>query len=102
MPLSHPVALAAVPSKRIVLLLLIHCLLLLSLFVGVVFGPCFIMKYVLITFAIISLRMQVLVALLLLSSCCCVALSGPHASHLTTLWVDLQCVIVVKFTYFLD
>ena len=57
-------ALAAVLSKGIVLLLLIHCLLLLSLFVAGRFGPCFIMQYVLISFVIIFLRMKELFALL--------------------------------------
>ena len=51
--LSHPVALAAV-----------HSLLLLPLFVGFVDGPCFIMQYKLISFAIISLlKMKELVAI---------------------------------------
>ena len=35
MPLGHPVALAAVPSKGMVLSILIHCLLLIPLFVRV-------------------------------------------------------------------
>ena len=33
MPLGHPVALAAVPSKGMVLLLLIYCLLMIAFFV---------------------------------------------------------------------
>ena len=36
---------AAVCSKAVVLLLLIHSLLLLSLSLGVVFGPCFVVQY---------------------------------------------------------
>ena len=38
-------ALAAVCSKAVVLLLLSYCLLLIILFVGVVFGPWFVMYY---------------------------------------------------------
>ena len=54
MPLIYPVALAAV-----------HSLLLLPLFVGVCVWPLFlfIMQYVLISFAIISLKMKEFVAI---------------------------------------
>ena len=61
MLLSRPVALAAVGSKCIALLLLSHCLLLMSYFVGGCFGPFY---YALISFVIISLRMKELFALL--------------------------------------
>ena len=52
-------------------LLLIHCLLLLPLFVGsLVFGPCFVMQYLVSFFSFASLlsRKRELVALLSLSS----------------------------------
>ena len=43
-------ALAAVRSKVVVLLLLIHCLLLLPLFYGdFVFGPCFVVQYLVLS-----------------------------------------------------
>ena len=59
--------LAAVPFKAVVLLLLIYCLLLLPLFCGCfVFGPCFVVQYLmpLSIFAIISSGKRELVALL--------------------------------------
>ena len=37
--------LAAVCSETMALLLLIHCLIILPLFVKVLFGPCFVMYY---------------------------------------------------------
>ena len=40
-------------SKGVVLLLLIHCLLLLSLLVGVVFDPCFVTHY-LVSFLVLQ------------------------------------------------
>ena len=46
MHLSTSVASAALHSKMVVLLLLIHCLLLLLLFCkGFVFWPCFVVQY---------------------------------------------------------
>ena len=52
--LSPLVALAAVHSKAVVLLLLIHCLLLLPLFCGgFVFGPCFVVQY-LVSFIVLQ------------------------------------------------
>ena len=43
-------------SKAVVLLLLIHCLLLPSLFCrGFMVGPCFVVRYLVSSFAIISL-----------------------------------------------
>ena len=53
--LSHPVAPAAVRSKSVVLLLLIHYLLLLPLFcvVDFYFGPCFVVQY-LVSFLVLQ------------------------------------------------
>ena len=55
------VACAAARSKAMVLLLLIRCLLLLSLCGSFVFGPCFVMQYLVY---IISLGKRELVAFL--------------------------------------
>ena len=67
--------LAAVPSKAVILLLFIQCLLLLPLFVGVISVSsllCFAVFCVLSSFAIISMGKRELVALLLLRFECLV------------------------------
>ena len=68
---------AAIRSKAVVLLLLIHCLLVLPLFVGVL---CWVLHLLFSTlapssFAIILMGMKEVVALLYLSSWCLVAVS---------------------------
>ena len=59
--------LAAFPSKMVVLLMLFHCLLLLSLIVFSMFSSSFVMQYLVsfLFFAIILLRKRELVNLLL-------------------------------------
>ena len=60
-----PVASVDVRSKMVVLLLLIHYLLLLSFYVSFLFGPCFVMQYLVsffFSFAIISLMKRELAA----------------------------------------
>ena len=65
-PPPKAVALAVVPSKALVLLLLIHCLFLHLLFVGFYFWSlfCYAVLNVLSSCAIISIRKRELVALL--------------------------------------
>ena len=86
---------AALHSKEMVLLLLVHCLLLLSLCVVVL---CLVLIFytvlsVISRFAIISMGYRELVALFQLSSCCHVAVSFLLL-FLTLPWVGLKCVIV--------
>ena len=67
-------ALAAVRSKAVILLLFIYCLLFLPFFCGSsMLGPCFAVLCVGSSFAIILLGKRELVALLLLCSECHVA-----------------------------
>ena len=71
-PPPLPVALAAVCSKVVVLLLLIYCLMYFPLFVGVLCLPlfCYALLCIHPSFAIILKRKRKLVALLLLSNRC--------------------------------
>ena len=68
---------AAVRSKVVVLLLLNYCFMYLSLFVGILCWSlfCYVLIYVLSSFAIILMRKRELVALLLLSFGCIVTLN---------------------------
>ena len=84
------VALAAVSSKGVVVLLLIHCRLLLPLLDSAIVQCCALLC-VHSSFAIISMGMRELVALLCLSSCCLVIVVWLF---LTIPRVCLQFVIV--------
>ena len=96
MHLSPPVALAAVRSKAMVLLLLIYCLMYFPLFVGALclYLFCYALLCVHSSLAIILKRKRKLVALLLLSYRCIVTINVLWL-FLTEPWVGLQCVIVV-------
>ena len=87
---------AAVRSKAVVLLLLIHCILYLTLSVGVLCWSlfCYALLCVIFSFAIILTRKSGLVALLQLSSWCLVTVNVLWL-YLMVQWVGLQCVIVV-------
>ena len=80
MHLSPLVALAAVRSKAVVLLLLIYCLVYFPLFVGVLrlFLFCYALLCVLSSFAIFLKWKRGLVALLLLSCGCICSVALPH------------------------
>ena len=82
-------------SKAVVSeLLLIHCLLLSPLFVGVfMVGPCFVVHYLVSSFAIISLEKKDSWLLYLIAFKCHLTVS-VLCLFLTVLWVGLQCVIV--------
>ena len=96
MYLSPTVALAAVGSKVVVLLLLIYCLMYFPWIVGVLwlFLFCYALLCVHSRFAIILTRKRKLVALLLLSHRCIVTINVLWL-FLTVPWLGLQCVIVV-------
>ena len=47
MRLSPPMVSAAVRSKAVALLMLVHCLLSVTMMLGFAFGPCFVVQYVL-------------------------------------------------------
>ena len=93
-------ALAAVPSKALVLLLLIYCLMYFPLLVGdpCLYLFCYTFLCVHFRFAIISKRKRMLVALLLWSYRSIVII---HVLWLFLMvpWVGLQCVIVVFPNY---
>ena len=72
--------------------MLIHCLLLSPLFLGVYVGPCFVVHYLVSSFAIISLGKKD--SWLLYFSCRLISFDSVLCLFLTVLWVDLQCVIV--------
>ena len=88
--LSPQVASAAVNSKTSVLLLLIHCLLLLPMFVGVLCLVQYLVSFLVLHSS--HLKWE-LVAWLWLSSWCLVAVS-ILCLFFVALWVGLQCVIV--------
>ena len=90
LPLSPPVAWAAVCSKAVVLLLLTFCLLLLPLWESVVV-LCFVVRYFM-SIAIILMGKRELIALLNLSSWCLVMV---ERLFLAVPWGCLQFVIVV-------
>ena len=96
MHLSPPMALAAVRSKAMVLLLLIYRLIYFPLFVGVLcfYLFCYALLCVHSSFAIILKRKRKLVALLLLSYRCIITVNAMWL-FLTMSWVGLQCAIVV-------
>ena len=86
---------ATVHSKVVVLLLLIHCLLLLQLFMLFVFGPCLYVQYLVSSLVLRSYFCWIeLGALLQLSAWCLVTVSVLWL-FLTSRCVGLQCVIVV-------
>ena len=89
MHLSPLVALAAVRSKAVVLLLLIYCLMYFSLFVGILCLSvfCYASLCVHFSFAIILKRKRKLVALLLLSYRCSVTIN--------VMWLFLAVPLVV-------
>ena len=87
---------AAVPSKGVVLLLLIYCLMYFPLFVGVLCLSlfCYALLSVHSSFAIILKKKRKLVALLFLSYRCIITINVLWL-FLTMPWVGLQYVIVV-------
>ena len=95
MHLSPPVALAAVRSKAVVLLLLTFCLLLLPFWESVIV-LCFVVRYFMsILVFIILMRKGELVALLNLSSWCLVTVVIVEWLFLAVPWGCLRFVIVV-------
>ena len=95
MHFSPTVALAAVRSKAVILLLLICCLMYFPLFVGVLcLSICYVLGCVHYRFAIILKRKRKLVALQMLS-CRCIVTMNVLWLFVTAWWVGLQYVIVV-------
>ena len=85
--LSSALASAAFRLKVVVVLLLIHCLLLLSIFVGYVWHLfCIAVLSVVSSFEVISLRKRELVALSLLCSYCRVTVSSMSLPRCAVGW----------------
>ena len=102
MRLNHPVPWAAVPSKAVVLLLLIYCFMYFPLIVGVLclYLFCYALFYVHCRFETILKRKRKLVVLQMYCYHKC-SVTLPHGAVGSSAVCDCGIIILIILTYFL-